>query len=165
MSQQIHLKKKKEKPFSLFISSKNTFSFWGSVWVVWFYQVHLPSEGYPSTLHFHWLIWLKSKLQKNHWYCVYKIFFFLFWFWGWGGARQPLPFFGCTPESINQKRHVGGIFSFLVKAFDCINYKHLLAKLHLYDSHGVLWASGTGNAITVINIRVKLVIGDMQFVP
>jgi len=42
------------------------------------------------------------------------------------------------PESINQKRHVGGIFSDLAKAFDCVNHKHLLAKLHPYDIHGVL---------------------------
>jgi len=34
--------------------------------------------------------------------------------------------------SINQKMHVAGIFSDLVKAFDCMNHEVLLTVLHFY---------------------------------
>jgi hypothetical protein len=79
---------------------------------------------------------------------------------GGGGCRPAAPPpVGCAPESINQKQHVGGIFFDLDKAFDCENHKMLLAKLHLYDIHGVFCEpSGTGNTITVINMPIKLAI-------
>jgi hypothetical protein len=40
-------------------------------------------------------------------------------------------------KSIKQNMHVGGIFCDLAKAFDCVNHKILLAKLHFYGIQGV----------------------------
>ena len=40
-------------------------------------------------------------------------------------------------KSINQTMHVGGIFCYLAKAFDCVNHATLLAKLHFYGTQGV----------------------------
>jgi hypothetical protein len=39
-------------------------------------------------------------------------------------------------KSDNQNAHVGGIFSHLTKAFDCINHETLLAGLHLSGIQG-----------------------------
>jgi hypothetical protein len=33
--------------------------------------------------------------------------------------------------------HVGGIFCDLAKAFVCVNYQNLLAKLHFYGIQGI----------------------------
>jgi len=35
-------------------------------------------------------------------------------------------------KSVNQKMHVGGIFSDLTKAYDCVSHGILLAELHFY---------------------------------
>ena len=40
-------------------------------------------------------------------------------------------------KSINQTMHVGGIFCYLAKALDCVNYEILSAKLHVYGTRGV----------------------------
>ncbi|GFG38826.1 hypothetical protein Cfor_11239 [Coptotermes formosanus] len=39
-------------------------------------------------------------------------------------------------QSLNKKRHVGGIFCALAKAFDCVNHDILLFKLHFYGIQG-----------------------------
>jgi hypothetical protein len=39
---------------------------------------------------------------------------------------------GSVFKSINKKMHVGGIFFNLTEAFDCLNHKMFLAKLHFY---------------------------------
>lgn len=41
-----------------------------------------------------------------------------------------------TFESVNKKRHVGGIFCNLFKLFDCVYYEILLDKLHFYRLQG-----------------------------
>jgi hypothetical protein len=40
-------------------------------------------------------------------------------------------------KSINQTMHVGGIFCYSAKAFDCVNHEILLAKLYFYGTQGV----------------------------
>jgi hypothetical protein len=40
-------------------------------------------------------------------------------------------------KSINQKKHVGGIFCDLAQAFECVNHGALFAKLHFYGIPGV----------------------------
>jgi hypothetical protein len=39
--------------------------------------------------------------------------------------------------SLDQHKHVGGIFCDLTKAFDCVNHKILLTKLHYYSVRGL----------------------------
>jgi len=41
---------------------------------------------------------------------------------------------------LDQRKHVGGIFCDLTKAFDCVNHKILLNKLHYYGIRGTCFS-------------------------
>jgi len=78
-------------------------------------------------------------------------------------------------KSIKQKMHVGGIFCDLAKAFDCVNHKILLAKLHFYGIQGVsevwlrsYWSNrrqkvGVTSPNTAQNVSLTGVYCNMEF--